>query len=80
MILTYHCPRCGLLLQSSGVVTIDAGTPRAESLPVFQCGQCEDTAELFGVSVPVAFTFAVNAAGQPVTIDGAIGGADDSIG
>jgi hypothetical protein len=65
MITVYHCPRCGAELQSSGVLAVDA-----VEMPVFQCDTCTVKRELFGAGsgeIELAFTFAVNAAGQPVS-------------
>lgn len=63
-ISTYHCPKCSAPLELAGEVVID-GTP----LPVFQCDSCTVERRVFGPgskAYRMAFTFAVNAAGQPV--------------
>jgi uncharacterized Zn finger protein len=63
-ITTYHCPKCSTALEPAGEVVVD-GTP----LPVFQCDTCTVARSVFGPGSKeyrMSFTFAVNAAGQPV--------------
>lgn len=62
-IKVWHCPRCGVELQSSGSVDVEG-----ETLPVFQCDKCVVRKPVFGEMFDVALTFAVNAAGQPVDL------------
>lgn len=65
MITVYHCPRCSAELESSGVLTIGP-----IEMPVFQCETCLVSRELFGPGsgeIEMAFTFAVNSLGQPVS-------------
>lgn len=60
-ITVWHCPRCGVELQAAGEIESDG-----ETMPVFQCDKCIVKKPVFGELFEVAFTFAVNAAGQPV--------------
>ena len=65
MITVYHCPKCAAELQLSGVVSTFG-----VEMPVFQCDTCVVKREFFGPGtgeVEMALTFAVNAAGQPVS-------------
>lgn len=65
MISVYHCPRCSAELQVSGIISVNG-----VEMPVFQCESCIIHREFFGPgngTVEMAFTFAVNAAGQPVS-------------
>jgi hypothetical protein len=48
-------------LKATGTVEVDD-----ETMPVFQCEKCVEKKPVFGELFDVAFTFAVNAAGQPV--------------
>jgi hypothetical protein len=59
-ITTYHCPQCGVLLESTGAITVDGA-----DCPLFQCDACVVTKPIFGEPFEVALTFAVNSAGQP---------------
>ena len=59
-ISTYHCPKCGTLLESSGTISLD-GT----DVPLFQCDSCVVVKNIFGEPFPVALTANVNATGQP---------------
>lgn len=64
MINVYHCPKCSMELESTGILTIGP-----VSMPVFQCDSCVVRREVFGAGtgeIELAYTFAVNAAGQPV--------------
>lgn len=57
----WHCPRCGIELRAAGEIESEG-----EKMPVFQCEKCVVKRPVFGEMFNVAFTFAVNAAGQPV--------------
>ena len=60
MITTYHCPKCSILLETTGSIEVDG-----IECPVFQCAACVVTKPIFGEPFRVALTFAVNATGQP---------------
>lgn len=60
-IKVWHCPRCGIELHATGSIEMNG-----ETMPVFQCDKCVHVRPIFGEPFKVAFTFAVNAAGQPV--------------
>jgi hypothetical protein len=53
------CLECGRLLVASGIVHDDDGSYR-----VFQCDHCLVQTDLFGESIEVALTFAMNDQGQ----------------
>jgi len=55
----WHCPMCGLELESAGVIRI-----RGQDCSVFQCETCVWSKPIFGRPFEVAVTFAVNDAGQ----------------
>lgn len=57
-----NCPKCGVLLHCSGELTIGGDVV----VPVFQCDDCVHTVELFGKPQEVAYTFALNASGEPI--------------
>jgi hypothetical protein len=59
-ITTYHCPKCGALIESTGTITVDD-----TDCPLFQCDGCVVVKTIFGEPFPVALTFCVNATGQP---------------
>jgi hypothetical protein len=70
MIDTFPCPKCGRTLQRSGEFAIDG-----QSFPVFQCDECLAQVEKYGEVFEIAFTFAVNAEGEPfcpATDDGSL--------
>ena len=56
---SYRCPRCSRPIVASGSLVV-AG----ESASVYQCDECLVTTEMFGESVEVAYTFAVDARGR----------------
>jgi hypothetical protein len=60
MIDTFPCPKCNRTLRRSGEVTVEGA-----DFPVFQCDECLVQAMMYGEPFEVAFTFAVNAEGEP---------------
>jgi hypothetical protein len=57
---TTTCPRCLRPLQSSGILRIGE-----KLFPVFQCDHCTITDNTFADWIEFAYTFALNAKGQP---------------
>ena len=54
------CPKCHRLLQPAGVITFQGA-----EFPTYQCDECLKTVKLYGESIEVALTFAVDAQGNP---------------
>jgi uncharacterized Zn finger protein len=68
---TFPCPKCGRTLERSGEVVWND-----QPYPVFQCGDCVRTADIFGEPFEVCLTFLVDGAGtpfDPASPDGSFG-------
>jgi hypothetical protein len=57
---TFPCPKCNRTLSKSGEFAIDGQT-----FPVFQCDECLAQVHKYGEVFEIAFTFALNAQGEP---------------
>jgi hypothetical protein len=60
MIDSFPCPKCGRRLRRSGEVTVEGA-----AFPVFQCDECIMPWTVEGEVFDTAYTFAVDAEGQP---------------
>jgi hypothetical protein len=60
MIDTFPCPKCGRTLTRSGEVEVEGA-----DFPVFQCDECVTPWTVEGEVFDTAFTFAVDADGNP---------------
>jgi hypothetical protein len=60
MIDTFPCPKCNRLLRRSGEVKVEDIT-----FPIFQCEECTSPWTVEGEVFDTAYTFAVDAQGQP---------------
>jgi hypothetical protein len=60
MLDTFPCPKCGRTLARSGEIEVE-GT----AFPVFQCDECVAPWQVEGEVFDTAYTFAVDADGQP---------------
>jgi len=58
---TWHCPKCGMQLESSGVIVVNN-----EDCSVFQCDTCTVQKPFGGEDFEMALTFAVTDSGHPV--------------
>ena len=64
----FNCPKCNRTLSKSGEAVVGQ-----EVLPIFQCDECLVHADIMGVVIEVALTFAVDRSGHafdPATTDG----------
>jgi hypothetical protein len=57
---TWHCPKCGMQLESSGVIVVND-----EECSVFQCDTCTVEKPIFNEPFEVALTFAIDDRGKP---------------
>jgi hypothetical protein len=60
MIDTFPCPKCGRRCARSGEVEV-----KRTAFPAFSCDKCVTSWEVDGESFVTAFTFVVDAEGQP---------------
>lgn len=56
---TWHCPKCGMELEATGVVVVD-GVEHS----VFQCDSCVVTKPIFDEPFQVALTFVIDENGH----------------
>jgi len=57
---TIPCPKCGRLLNPSGVVALDDGP----ELPVYQCDECLVMGDGLGLKMETALTFCIDEHGR----------------
>ena len=57
---TWHCPKCGMELESNGVIVA-----REQECSVFQCDTCTVVKPIFNEPFEIALTFAVDDNGTP---------------
>jgi len=60
----FPCPRCQRSLECSGEVVVNG-----VALPVYQCDECISFKQIGKTQFEVAFTFMLDAAGQPRETD-----------